>query len=134
LRLKTHQGEHFIKNPFLKISRPFPHRVEMKSRKNSVPVELKGIFAGAKVCRGANWNWGDQDGGEGKTGWVVEIQDWQKESCRSVASVAWETNTTNVYRVGHKGQVDLMALEHASGGFYYEDHLPLLGTNYVIKN
>jgi len=106
----------------------------MTSRRDSATVELLGIFTGAKVCRGANWNWGDQDGGQGKTGRVVEIQDWQKESCRSVASVAWETNTTNVYRVGHKGQVDLMALEHASGGLYYEDHLPLLGTNYERQN
>lgn len=96
-------------------------------------MELRGIFAGAKVRRGANWNWGDQDGGEGETGWVVEIQDWLKESCRSVANVAWATNTTNVYRVGHKGQVDLIALEHASGGLYYEDHLPLLG-NENIRN
>lgn len=103
----------------------------MTSRRDSSTVELRGIFAGAKVCRGASWNWGDQDGGEGKTGWVVQIQDWQKESSRSVASVAWSTNTTNVYRVGHKGQVDLIALEHASGGLFYADHLPLLG---ITKN
>lgn len=28
--------------------------------------ELRGIFVGAKVVRGYNWEWGNQDGGDGK--------------------------------------------------------------------
>ena len=31
------------------------------------------------------------------------------------------------FRLGHKGKVDLKYIQEASGGFYYRDHLPILG-------
>lgn len=49
------------------------------------------------------------------------------ETGRSVASVTWADGTTNVYRVGHKGKVDLKCVGEAAGGFYYKEHLPRLG-------
>lgn len=66
-------------------------------------------------------------GGEGKPGRVVDIRGWDVETGRSVASVTWADGTTNVYRVGHKGKVDLKCLVVAPGGFYYKEHLPRLG-------
>lgn len=66
-------------------------------------------------------------GGEGKPGRVVDIRGWDVETGRSVASVTWADGTTNVYRVGHKGKVDLKCVGEAAGGFYYKDHLPRLG-------
>ncbi|XP_064137158.1 E3 ubiquitin-protein ligase MIB2 isoform X3 [Loxodonta africana] len=66
-------------------------------------------------------------GGEGKSGRVVDIRGWDVETGRSVASVTWADGTTNVYRVGHKGKVDLKCVGEASGGFYYKEHLPRLG-------
>lgn len=66
-------------------------------------------------------------GGEGKTGRVVDIRGWDVETGRSVASVTWADGTTNVYRVGHKGKVDLKCVGEAAGGFYYKEHLPKLG-------
>lgn len=67
-------------------------------------------------------------GGEGKPGRVVDIRGWDVETGRSVASVTWADGTTNVYRVGHKGKVDLKCVGEAAGGFYYKEHLPRLGT------
>jgi E3 ubiquitin-protein ligase mind-bomb len=32
-----------------------------------------------------------------------------------------------VYRLGHKGKVDLKYVQDAVGGYYYRDHLPILG-------
>lgn len=32
-----------------------------------------------------------------------------------------------MYRLGHKGNVDLKYIQAASGGFYYRDHMPILG-------
>lgn len=72
-----------------------------------------------------------KSGGEGKTGRVVDIRGWDVETGRSVASVTWSDGTTNVYRVGHKGKVDLKCIVEASGGFYYKEHLPRLGTWHV---
>lgn len=63
----------------------------------------------------------------GKTGRVMEIRGWDNESCRSVANVSWVSGSTNVYRLGHKGNVDLRYLQAAPGGFYYRDHMPILG-------
>ncbi|XP_067423320.1 E3 ubiquitin-protein ligase MIB2 isoform X3 [Emydura macquarii macquarii] len=68
-----------------------------------------------------------RDRGEGKTGRVVDIRGWDVETGRSVASVTWSDGTTNVYRVGHKGKVDLKCIVEAPGGFYYKEHLPRLG-------
>lgn len=58
---------------------------------------------------------------------MVDIRGWDVETGRSVASVMWSDGTTNVYRVGHKGKVDLKCTVEASGGFYYKEHLPKLG-------
>ncbi|XP_053137276.1 E3 ubiquitin-protein ligase MIB2 isoform X5 [Hemicordylus capensis] len=96
-------------------------------RQNLPRITLKGTFQGAKVVRGPDWEWANQDGGEGKTGRVVDIRGWDVETGRSVASVTWADGTTNVYRVGHKGKVDLKCIAEASGGFYYKEHLPKLG-------
>jgi E3 ubiquitin-protein ligase mind-bomb len=41
-------------------------RVEMGPRKGCAKVQMKGIFVGAKVVRGPDWDWSNQDGGEGK--------------------------------------------------------------------
>lgn len=103
--------------------------------------------------QGHDWEWGCQDGGPGmylkinydfashtnaidtniffhqlgKSGLVVEIRGWDNISCRSVANVSWASGSTNVYRLGHKGNVDLKYIQPASGGWYYRDHMPVLG-------
>ncbi|GFS03402.1 E3 ubiquitin-protein ligase MIB2 [Elysia marginata] len=66
-------------------------------------------------------------GGEGKIGKVSDIRGWDSESGRSVAHVTWGSGSTNVYRMGHKGKVDLKYTHATSGGSYYKDHLPVLG-------
>lgn len=57
----------------------------------------------------------------------MEIRGWDNESCRSVANVSWVSGSTNVYRLGHKGNVDLKYIVPAPGGYYYKDHMPVLG-------
>ena len=66
-------------------------------------------------------------GGEGKIGKVTDIRGWDSESGRSVAHVTWSSGSTNVYRVGHKGKVDLKYIQPGAGVVYYRDHLPVLG-------
>ena len=43
----------------------FIFRVRVPQRQGSTKIQLKGIFVGAKVVRGPDWEWGVQDGGEG---------------------------------------------------------------------
>ena len=66
-------------------------------------------------------------GGCGKQGRVLDIRGWDSESGRSVANIAWDTGSTNVYRLGHKGKIDLKYLQDASGSCYYREHLLKLG-------
>ncbi|XP_070516518.1 E3 ubiquitin-protein ligase MIB2 isoform X3 [Cardiocondyla obscurior] len=101
--------------------------VNLGSREGCTKIPLKGIFIGAKVIRGPDWEWGNQDGGRGKTGRVMDIRGWDNDSSRSVATVTWSTGSTNVYRLGFKGCVDLCYVEEANPGSYYKEHLPLLG-------
>lgn len=60
-----------------------------------------------------------KDGGDGKVGRVLDVRGWDNESGNSVANVAWATGSTNVYRVGHKGKVDLRLIQSSVGGSYY---------------
>lgn len=125
-------------------------RVLVPKRAGSLKISAKGIFKGAIVVRGPDWDWQDQDGnflrakifirlnnkiifsinkgGEGKSGKVIEIRGWDRESGYSVACVQWNgTGCSNVYRVGHKGKVDLKYVQEGIGGFYYKDHLAVFG-------
>lgn len=54
-----------------------------------------------------DWQWEDQDGGNGRRGKVNEIQDWSAASPRSAAYVVWDNGTKNLYRVGFEGMADL---------------------------
>ena len=83
---------------------------------------------GAKVVRGPDWDWGNQDGGSGECGRVTKIRGWDGEGSISVASVLWaSTGLNNVYRIGHKGKVDLRCEVAANCGTIYINHLPVLG-------
>lgn len=75
----------------------------------------------------------ENEGGSGKTGKVLELRGWDRESGFSVACVEWSaTGTTNVYRIGHKGKVDLKYVQEGDGGFYYRDHLIVLGKIWAV--
>ncbi|XP_052866269.1 E3 ubiquitin-protein ligase MIB2 isoform X2 [Anopheles cruzii] len=118
---------HDLEHPFIRFQTANSVGIRVPPRKGATRVQLKGIFVGARVTRGPDWEWNNQDGGPGKTGRVMEIRGWDNESCRSVASVGWASGSTNVYRLGHKGNVDLRYVQPAVGGYYYKDHMPVLG-------
>ncbi|XP_054440160.1 E3 ubiquitin-protein ligase MIB2 [Pteronotus mesoamericanus] len=120
-------NKHDLTHAFERYETAHSRPVMLSPRQGLPRIQLRGIFQGAKVVRGPDWEWGSQDGGEGKPGRVVDIRGWDVETGRSVASVTWADGTTNVYRVGHKGKVDLKCVGEAAGGFYYKEHLPRLG-------
>lgn len=114
-------------------------RVLMEMRKKAKKTTVRGIYPGARVVRGVDWQWvrhthnssslldkrsftrsftkrgyrslqEDQDGGNGKRGKVTEIQDWSAISSRSAAYVIWDNATKNLYRVGFEGALLSYAL------------------------
>ncbi|KAK7473309.1 hypothetical protein BaRGS_00035441 [Batillaria attramentaria] len=96
--------------------------------KTSVKIRTVGMFSGAKVKRGRDWMWGEQDGGAGLEGEVKGYENVAPDSSRNLVRVQWSRGgPPNSYRVGFQGQVDLVCVEEDLGPFYYRDHLPVLG-------
>lgn len=64
------------------------------------PELAKQMKVGARVARGTDWKWGEQDGlGEGRIISEVGEDGWVR--------VEWDTGATNSYRMGKEGQYDL---------------------------
>ena len=122
-----HGDKHHLRHRFYRITTVGSERVLLEPRRKSKKIPVRGIFPGARVIRGVDWQWEDQDGGNGRRGKVTEIQDWSAASPRSAAYVIWDTSAKNLYRVGFEGMADLKAVSDAKGGTVYRDHLPLLG-------
>jgi E3 ubiquitin-protein ligase mind-bomb len=112
---------------------PGGERVLLDPRRKSKKIAVRGIFPGARVVRGVDWQWEDQDGGNGRRGKVLEVQDWAATSPRSAAYVCWDNGAKNLYRVGYEGMADLKVVNDAKGATVYRDHLPLLGENSATK-
>ncbi|XP_013418712.1 E3 ubiquitin-protein ligase MIB1-like isoform X2 [Lingula anatina] len=122
-----HGDKHNLRHRFYRINTPGSERVLVEPRRKSKKITARGIFPGARVVRGVDWQWEDQDGGNGRRGKVTEIQDWSAASPRSAAYVIWDNGAKNLYRVGFEGMADLKVVNDAKGGSFYRDHLPLLG-------
>lgn len=80
-------------------------RVPVGKRANCTKVKSKGFFPGAKVTRGKDWKWVDQDGGNGCVGTLTAITSWNN-TARSGANVTWGRNK-NTYRTGYMGTVSV---------------------------
>ncbi|XP_070556888.1 LOW QUALITY PROTEIN: E3 ubiquitin-protein ligase MIB1-like [Ptychodera flava] len=122
-----HGDKHHLRHRFYRINVPGGDRVPLEPRRKSKKITARGIFPGARVVRGVDWQWEDQDGGNGRRGKITEIQDWSAASPRSAAYVIWDNCAKNLYRVGFEGMSDLKVVNDAKGGTFYRDHLPVLG-------
>ncbi|KAL1124500.1 hypothetical protein AAG570_001126 [Ranatra chinensis] len=122
-----HGDKHSLRHRFYRITVPGSERVMMETRRKSKKIATRGIFPGARVMRGVDWQWEDQDGGMGRRGKVSEVQDWSAASPRSAAYVVWDNGAKNLYRVGFEGMADLKVVNDAKGHSVYKDHLPFLG-------
>nr|XP_020019152.1 E3 ubiquitin-protein ligase MIB1-like [Castor canadensis] len=107
-----HGDKHHLRHRFYRITTPGSERVLLESRRKSKKITARGIFAGARVVRGVDWQWEDQDGGNGRRGKVTEIQDWSASSPHSAAYVLWDNGAKNLYRVGFEGMVSSEDLQH----------------------
>jgi len=63
---------------------------------------LKGV----RVVRGPDWKYGDQDGGEGLAGTVIDSSELDHLGPKTV-TVIWDTGVKAQYRSGPEGSYDL---------------------------
>ena len=73
---------------------------------------------GMRVVRGPDWEWKNQDGGEGSAGTVVKLgqQDEKSPSRPQLVWVQWDCGTKASYRAGIDGKHDLRVLDNANVG------------------
>ncbi|KAG7278408.1 hypothetical protein CRUP_038571, partial [Coryphaenoides rupestris] len=65
-----HGDKHHLRHRFYRITTPGSERVLLESRRKSKKITARGIFTGGRVVRGVDWQWEDQDGGNGRRGKV----------------------------------------------------------------
>ena len=82
--------------------------------------ELISVLPGLRVVRGPDWEWGDQDGGEGHVGTVVEVEEAPVGvNGGRVVVVQWDcVERPCNYRCGVEGKYDLRVLDCAPIGRY----------------
>ena len=75
------------------------------------------VTVGLRVVRGDDWDYDDQDGGDGFVGTVVEVggQDGSKNPEKTVV-VVWDSGVCAKYRAGFEGKDDLRVIDSALAG------------------
>lgn len=115
---------HDRNHSFLRIDKSRGEGVPVGKRADCTKIKSKGFFPGAKVTRGKDWEWTDQDGGN--VGTLTAIKPWNGFP-RSGASVTWNILRKYNYRTGYLGKVDLKCSTAAEGPTYYRECLAKVG-------
>ena len=74
------------------------------------------VQLGLRVVRGPDWQWGDQDGGEGHVGTVVEVGDEDSANQPKSAIVQWDSGERSRCRCGLEEKYDLRVLDNGPVG------------------
>ncbi|RMX49458.1 hypothetical protein pdam_00013362 [Pocillopora damicornis] len=75
------------------------------------------IITGTRVVRGQDWKWGNQDGGEGFVGTVVQVgKDKKSPVTEQLVYVQWDCGGKYDYRAGIEGKHDLRVFCLTNGG------------------
>ena len=80
---------------------------------NSCSVSQMKPAVGIRVVRGPDWEWEDQDGGEGYVGTVAGLEEGGRE-----VVVQWDAGQRCRYRCGEQSKYDLRILDSGPAGTY----------------
>ena len=100
----------------------FTHPAYIERDEGEVPGEspafsyLMDSQTGLRVVRGPDWEWGDQDGGEGHVGTVVEVGDRDDANIFRSAVVQWDYGERSKCRCGVDGKYDLRMVDSGPAG------------------
>ncbi|CAC5382190.1 MIB [Mytilus coruscus] len=121
-----HADKGDVTEAFHRIEYPGHKGVKVPKRQMTQRQKLLGIDVGARVIRGANWRWANQDGGPGQQGEVIALVNFSLDTDRDAAEITWGNEHSNVYRLGYEGMVDLKCIKPGTAKYYYPYHLPEL--------
>ena len=75
------------------------------------------IRKGFRVVRGPDWNSGEQDGGAGHVGTIVDVGGQANSTCPDgTVDVLWDNGKRGNYRSGFNNADDLLLLDTAPAG------------------
>ena len=75
-------------------------------RQGATKLEARGMFKGAKVTRGPDWEWKEQDNQPPMEGEVTEVTSWSDETNNDAVRVNWNKGPKeDIYRLGTNGKV-----------------------------
>ena len=78
------------------------------------------VKVGLRVVRGPDWKWGNQDGGEGQLGTVVDVKTEETpgegHATARAVMVQWDNGSRCNYRCGIQGQYDLRVFDNGPIG------------------
>ncbi|XP_067658953.1 E3 ubiquitin-protein ligase MIB2-like isoform X2 [Haliotis asinina] len=119
---------HDVTHAFLRILTSTSPVMQVPPRSGTARTQAKGMFKGATVIRGLHWRYGDQDGGDGTVGEIVQLDTFPGGFVRGAVNVRWSKSQNKLcsYRVGADGQVALTMIDESDGWKYYKEHLPVL--------
>ena len=88
-----------------------------KSDKENSDITMAINLLGTRVVRGQDWKWGNQDGGEGFVGTVVQVgKDKKSPVTEQLVYVQWDCGGKYDYRAGIEGKHDLCVFCLTNGG------------------
>nr|XP_058964207.1 E3 ubiquitin-protein ligase MIB2-like isoform X3 [Pocillopora verrucosa] len=118
---------HDVNHRFERFDKSRAKGIPVGKRQGATKIEARGMFKGAKVTRGPDWEWKEQDNQSPMEGEVTEVTSWSDETNNDAVRVNWNKGPKeDIYRLGTNGKVDLKCTSPAVGGYYYKDHLPPL--------
>ncbi|XP_030843284.1 E3 ubiquitin-protein ligase mind-bomb [Strongylocentrotus purpuratus] len=122
-----HAGKASLSHQFYRIVIPGATEVLMEKRNASDPIEVKGLFPGAKVRVGSDLKVDKEDVRKLYQGTLKRLEPFVEGFPNTGALVNWPPVGQSRYRVGFKGMMDLKTKEPGLGGMCYRSHLPVLG-------
>ena len=95
-------------------------------RQGATKLEARGMFKGAKVTRGPDWEWKEQDNQSPMEGEVTEVTSWSDETNNDAVRVNWNKGPKeDIYRLGTNGKVtwaNKLLLYYYYYYYYYHYH------------
>ena len=90
---------------------------QYKRDKENPGITMTINLLGTRVVRGQDWEWGNQDGGEGFVGTVVQVgRDKKSPVTEQLVYVQWDCGGKHNYRAGIEKKHDLRIFSLTNGG------------------
>ena len=90
---------------------------QYKRDKENLGITMTINLLGTRVVRGQDWEWGNQDGGEGFVGTVVQVgRDKKSPVTEQLVYVQWDCGGKHNYRAGIEKKHDLRIFSFTNGG------------------